>query len=141
MKKLLLITVLFLMVSFNSFAQEKETKVVKISGTEVAKTRGENPNIKTDFVCDAPDVEAPKPPATRGSVCTINFDNYTGYDIKVYVDGDFKGWVSPWDEGAVTVYSGYTTVYCITAGGSYEWSAKGDCDSYFNYELRKENSR
>lgn len=133
MKKLLLITVLFFVVTMNSFAQEKETK--KIEGTKVEKTRGDNPNIKTDFVCDAPDVAVPKPAATRGSYCTINVDNYTGYSVKVYVDGDFKGWVYPWEEGAVTVYGGYTTVYCITSGGTYEWSAAGDCNSYYNFEL------
>lgn len=133
MKKLFLITVLSLVVITTSFAQEKETK--KINATEVAKTRGANPNIKTDFVCDAPDVAVEKPAATRGSYCTINFDNYTGYSVKVYVDGDFYGWVSPWDEGSVTVYSGYTTVYAITSGGTYEWSADGNCSTYYNFEL------
>lgn len=140
MKKLLVINLLFLLVSFNSFAQKK-AKVIEVVGKEVAKTRGENPNIKTDFVCDAVDVEVEKPTATRGSTCTINVDNYTGYDIKVYVDGDFYGWVHPWDEGAVTVYGGYTTVYCITAGGTYEWSASGNCDDYFTFKLKKSNSR
>ncbi|AFU68174.1 hypothetical protein P700755_001237 [Psychroflexus torquis ATCC 700755] len=141
MKKLLLVNLLFLLVSFNSFGQEKETKLVEITGTEVPKTRGENPNIKTDFVCDAPDVAVAKPAATRGSTCTINVDNYTGFDIKVYVDGYFEGWVHPWDEGSVTVIGGYTEVYCMTSGGSYEWEATGDCDSYFTYKLTESNSR
>jgi hypothetical protein len=140
MKKLLLINVLFLMVSLNSFAQEKKAKLVEIEGTKVAKTRGANPNIKTDFSCDAPDVEVAKPAKSRGSYCTVNVDNYTGYDIKVYVDGNFKGWVSSWDEGAVSVDAGWTTVYCMTAGGSYEWSADGNCDSLFTFRLRTSNS-
>lgn len=133
MKKLLFITVLFLTVSFNSFAQKKET--VEIAGTKVEKTRGENPNIKTDFVCDAPDVAVEKPTATRGTYCTVNVENDTGYNVKVYVDGDYHGWVSAWSEGVVTVVGGYTTVYCVTSGGSYEWSAAGDCNTYYNYRI------
>ncbi len=136
MKKLLLINVLFLLVSFNSFAQGKETKLVEITAKKVTKTRGANPNIKTPFVCDAPDVAVAKPAATRGSTCTVNVDNYTGYDVYVYVDGDYYGWVGAWGEGAVTVYDGWTTVYCVTTGGTYDWSASGNCDFFFNYELR-----
>jgi len=134
MKKLLLITVLSFVVSFNSFAQQKETKVIE--GTKVEKTRGENPNIKTDFVCDAQDVAVENPATARGAYCTINFDNYTGYSVKVYVDGDYYGWVSPWSEGAVTVLSGFTTVYAITSGGTWEWGESGSCNSYFNFKLR-----
>ena len=135
MKKFLLINVLILMVSFSSFAQEKATKMVDISAKKVNKTRGTNPNIKTDFVCDAPDVPVAKPAATRGATCTVNVKNWTGYNVKVFVDGKYYGWVSPWDSGAVTVYAGYTTVYIITSGGSYEWSTSGNCDYLFNYTI------
>ena len=115
---------------------DKETKVVEVVGTKVAKTRGENPNIKTDFVCDAPDVEVAKPDTARGSTCTVNVVNNTGYSVKVYIDGVYYGWVSPWQQGAVTVWAGYTTVYCITSGGKYEWSTSGNCDYFFNYKIR-----
>jgi hypothetical protein len=141
MKKLLFITVLFLGISFSSFAQQKATKVVAVNAKKVEKTRGENPNIKKDFTCNAPDVAVPKPAKSRGDYCGINVDNWTGYYVKVFVDGDFYGWVAPWDKGGVTVYSGYTTVYCITAGGSLEWKAEGSCDSLFEYKISAENAQ
>jgi hypothetical protein len=137
MKKLFAVIVLFLMVSFNSFAQEKEKKVVKLEAVKVAKTRGGNTNIKTDLNLNAKDVAVPKPADDRGDFCSITFDNWTGYSVKVYVDGDYKLWLSPWSEGSVTVFAGYTTAYCITSGGTYEWSANGDCDSHFYFKLEE----
>jgi hypothetical protein len=135
MKKLFTVFVLLLFVSFSSFAQEKEKKVVNLEATKVAKTRGANANIKTDINLNAKDVAVPKPADDRGDFCRIQFDNWTGYSILVYVDGDFQGYLSPWSEGSVTVLAGYTTVYCVTSGGTYEWTAEGNCDSDFYYKL------
>ncbi|SHG20642.1 hypothetical protein SAMN05443549_102426 [Flavobacterium fluvii] len=142
MKKLLLVAVLFLGVSLTSFAQQKAKKEVTITAKKVAKTRGQNPNIKKDFVCDAPDVPVAKPEKSRGAGdnCDLKFDNWTGYDVKVYVDGYFKGWVLAWSNGSVTVGGGYTTVYCITAGGTLEWSDKGNCEASYTYKLSADNA-
>ena len=136
MKKLFTVIVLFLMVSFSSFGQDKEKKVVNLEATKVAKTRGGNANIKTDMDLNAKDVAVPKPAGEREDFCTIEFDNWTGYDIKVYVDGNYKGYVSSWSEGSVTVYDGYTTIYCITVGGTYEWSADGNCYGDYYFKLQ-----
>ena len=141
MKKLLFIAILLFGISFNSFAQKKATKVVAVVSKKVEKSRGTNPNIKKDFNCNAPDVAVAKPAKSRGDYCGINIDNWTGYYVKVYVDGDFYGWVSPWEEGKVTVYAGYTSVYCITAGGSLEWKASGNCESDYEYKISEENAQ
>lgn len=135
MKKILLVTVLFFGICFSSFAQQKAKKEVKISAKKVEKTRGSNPNIKKDFDCNALDVAVAKPAKSRGDLCEIKFDNYTGFNVKVYVDGEFKGWVYPWEDGDVSVYGGFTTIYCITAGGSLEWSAEGNCESSYVFTL------
>ena len=135
MKKLLFIAVLFLGITLTSFAQQKAKKQVAISAKKVEKSRGENPNIKKDFVCNAPDVAAPKPEKSRGEICQINFENWTGYSVKVYVDGVFEGWLNPWENGNVSVYAGYTTVYCITAGGTYEWAGVGECSSAYDFKI------
>ena len=140
MRKLLLITVLFFGLSFSAFAQQKTTKIVAIKATKVEKSRGENPNIKKDFTCNAADVAVPKPAKSRGDLCSIKVDNWTGFYVKVFVDGDFYGWVSPWEDGSVTVYSGYTTVYCITAGGTLEWSGAGSCDGEYEYKISADNA-
>lgn len=92
-----------------------------------------NPNIKSE--APGTDVEAPRPSATRGN-CTVSFSNSTGYYVKVYIDGNYKGTLAPYESGSVTVYSGYTTVYCITTGGTYDWSASGDCSGTYVFDIR-----
>lgn len=136
MKKLLLLAVLtFGMVSVSN-AQKKEKKVVELQRKEVSKSRGENPNIKNDVsFCDIKDVAAAEPKKSRGDYCSVDVGNHTGYYVKIYIDGTYYGMVSPYNRGSVTVYSGYTTIYCITAGGSYDWSAAGNCNGYYSYEI------
>lgn len=115
-------------------AQTKPRKDVTVEGKAVAKTRGSNPNIKTDE--PTVDKPVPRPAATRGALCKVHFDNYTGLYIKIYVDGNFKGTLAPWDDGWVTVGSGYTRIYCVSTGGTREWSASGDCREEYYYKLQ-----
>ncbi len=62
--------------------------------------------------------------------------------MKIYVDGNFKGVVSPYGSGTVVVGAGYTTIYCISSGGTTEWSSAGGCgnDEVYRYELRYSTS-
>jgi len=134
MKKVLFMTFLAFLAIQVSFGQSVDTqkkKVVKeVKSVKVEKSRGEYPNIKT--YAPTTDVAVSK---QRGD-CSINFDNWTGYMVHVYVDGNFKGTVDAWGNGWVTVGNGYTTVYCITVGGTYEWSAKGECsDESYVFKL------
>lgn len=134
-KLIWLLSLLLLLTTFTATqAQNKPRKDVTVEGQAVTKTRGANPNIKNDEpTIDKP---VPRPAATRGALCKVHFDNYTGYYIKIYVDGDFKGTLAPWDDGWVTVYSGYTRIYCITTGGSREWKASGNCEGEYYYKLQ-----
>lgn len=130
MKKVLLTVIIALFAVTATFAQAK--KGVEVTKQKVEATRGTNANIKSDV--PSTDVEAPKPSKTRGS-CTVAFTNNTGYYVKVYIDGTYKGTLSPYESGSVTVYSGYTTIYCITTGGTYDWSAAGNCEGTYTYAL------
>lgn len=130
MKKVLLTLFVAVFTLTATFAQAKKEIDVAKKKTEV--TRGDNANIKSDV--PSTDVEAPKPSKTRGS-CTVAFTNNTGYYVKVYIDGSYKGTLSPYESGTVTVYSGYTTIYCITTGGTYDWSAAGNCEGTYTYKL------
>ncbi len=130
MKKVLLTVIIALFAVTATFAQAK--KSVEVAKQKVEATRGTNANIKSDV--PSTDVEAPKPSKTRGS-CTVAFTNNTGYYVKVYIDGTYKGTLSPYESGSVTVYSGYTTIYCITTGGTYDWSAAGNCEGTYTYAL------
>lgn len=136
-----MLSILFLGITTGAFAQKKAIKNVEIKAVKVEKSRGENPNIVKGFSCNGPDVEVAKPAKSRSSYCAINVDNYTGFYVNVYVDGAFYGMVSPWSDGDVTVYGGYTRVYCQTAGGTYEWLATGNCDDNFHYKISADNAR
>ncbi|RYC66878.1 hypothetical protein [Spirosoma sordidisoli] len=125
---------LIALVGTTTVAQDKPDKNVTVTGKAVPKTRGANPNIKKDV--PTTDVPVPRPAKTRGALCRVKFDNYTGLYIKIYVDGDYKGTLAPWDDGTVTVGSGYTTIYCVSTGGTREWSASGDCRENYVYTLR-----
>ena len=125
--------------SENAVAQKKDKKEIVVQKQQLEKSRGDNPNIKEG----KPEVDepVPAPPSkggekSRGTVCMIDFDNWTGYYVDVYVDGYFKGTLAPWGDGSVTVYSGYTTIYCETAGKTYYWNAEGNCDGYYYYKLK-----
>lgn len=115
-----------------TFSMAQTPKKIDVKKEKVTATRGANPKIKMDE--PSADKEMAKPSATRGS-CTIAFSNSTGYYVKVYVDGNYKGTLGPYESGTVTVYSGYTTIYCITTGGTYDWSAAGNCDGSYTYNL------
>lgn len=139
MKKITLSIFMLLAVLFttalSSQAQTKKTITKDVVAKVVEASRGANPNIKTE----APTTDNPVE-KSRGSVCTLTFDNYTGYVIKVYVDGNYKGTVSEYGKGTVTVGAGYTTMYCITAGGTREWSDYGDCSASYVYKLKESNA-
>jgi hypothetical protein len=120
----------FVSLAFSSttvFAQKK----VEVKSTAAVKSRGANPKIKGD--APTTDVAVAK---SRGAACVVKFDNYTGLYVKVYVDGYYKGTVSPWSDGTVSVGDGYTTIYCVSAGGTREWNASGDCRTSYVYTLK-----
>jgi hypothetical protein len=135
MKKLFILSILFLGLINCAHAQQKAKKVIELTAKKVTKSRGENPNIKKDVsLCDIKDVPVAKPAKSRGDYCAITFDNWTGYYILVYVDGIYRGMVSPWSQDDLTLGSGYTTVYCRTPQSTYEWSGEGNCDGEYTFK-------
>ena len=109
--------------SVSAFSQAKSVKAQKFNATGVG----------AKLTLPTTDVVAPKPDPKRGSCC-LNFDNWTGYTLYVWVDGEYRGTVNAWDEGNVCVNSGWTTYYVRTAGSTYEWQDSGECSG--DYELK-----
>ena len=135
MKRILFIltTFCFIAFSFSANAQTQKKQKIMVAKHVDKEKQTKNPNIKTE--APTTDSEVAKPSATRGS-CTVSFSNSTGYYVKVYIDGNYKGTLAPYESGSVTVYSGYTTIYCITTGGTYDWSAQGDCSGTYVFDIR-----
>lgn len=127
MKKLLLAACfgLFAMSVTNvASAQDKpkQTKELKASNA----TRGAS-DIKEDR--NANDSERKKPDAKRGGACSISFTNNTFYAVDIYVDGNYKGSLGSYGSGSVSVYGGYTSVYCVSAGRTKEWRTSANCNA------------
>ncbi|MFN5169080.1 MAG: hypothetical protein ACK5DD_05615 [Cyclobacteriaceae bacterium] len=117
--------VFMLLLSTESYAQKE------ITASKVEKSRGASQRALPDD--SKPTV---KPDKSRGSCC-LEFDNYTGYYIDVWVDNAYRGRVAPWDLGSICVGNGYTTWYAETAGGTYSWSDSGQCNSVnLSYRLK-----
>jgi len=119
----------FMLLAFSSatYAQKKVTRTVK--ATAVEANRGDNPNIKSS----APTTDVAES-QSRGA-CSVYFSNYTGYYVNIYVDGYYRGQLSPWGGGTVVVGDGYTSIYCITAGKTLEWSDAGNCYGSYTFRL------
>ncbi len=135
MKRILffLATFGFIMSTYTSKAQPHKIQKIMVAKHVDATKKAKNPSIKNE--APTTDAEIAKPSATRGS-CTVSFSNSTGYYVKVYIDGNYKGTLAPYETGNVTVYSGYTTIYCITTGGTYDWGAQGDCSGSYVFDIR-----
>lgn len=132
-------TFLFVVAMFTmgiSLSAQKKEKILKDEKrTTVAGKRGAV--IKNDV--PTKDVEAPAPgkQESRGyGDCSLGFSNYTGYWVKAYVDGNFMGYIEPYGFETYYAYDGYTSWYCETAGGTYSWSDSGNCEGYYEYNLR-----
>lgn len=117
-----------MLLAFSNTTSAQKKVTVKVQSQKVEANRGSNPNVKSE----APTTDEPES-KSRGT-CMIEFHNYTGYYINLYVDGYYKGQMSPYGKSIVSVGNGYTTIYGISAGGTVEWPAKGgNCNGYYTY--------
>ena len=99
-------------------SEPQKTKVIELKGTK-STTRGEgaDPNIKSDKETNDPasPMAAPEKKGgakTRGGfLCEVRFDNRTALFIKLYVDGSFRGTISPWGDAVAYTFPGETRVY------------------------------
>ncbi len=115
--------------SFSGQAQKKISRTVKAK--LVTTGQGVNPNIKSE----APENDVEETESRGGGSCNIRFANYTGYYVNIYVDGYYRGQLSPRGGGTVVVAEGYTTIYCITAGKTLEWTDAGTCKNVYTFKL------
>lgn len=107
-----------------------QQKGVDVMGQKVESSRGDVKHERP-----TKDVEAPLE-NTRGPVCCLGFDNYTGYYLDVWVDDIYRGRVAPYNYDELCVTGGFTTWYVETAGGTYYWNGSGDCQDSYNIKLQ-----
>jgi hypothetical protein len=127
----LLAFLLFAGVGFTSYAQTKKPKLkpenIVSSPVGTGDAKAEALQRPTN------DKNKPAPPATsRGDVYGADYsdvvvDNWTGYYIDIYVNGNYRGTVSPYDKRVTWAIPGTNTLYAkaVFNDGSYlYWGPK-----------------
>jgi hypothetical protein len=104
-------------------AAEKQKKNVE---TKSQTARGAtDPNIKSSELPanDPAQATASKPDASRGA-CRIAIDSRRNLYIKIFIDGEFRGVMSPNGDSVAYAYSGGTRLYAradFTDGSYTSW--------------------
>jgi type II secretory pathway pseudopilin PulG len=115
-------------------AQAKQKKNVDAKSAVFEKTRGADENIKTAKPGD--DTPKAKVEKTRGESCYIYVNNYTGYSIDIYVDGDWMGTIAAYATAYTTTYPGNTKFYAKSIGGTRYWGPSYfDCQYEYTWNL------
>ncbi len=135
------------MFSVNAFAEgniAQTPKPVK-EHAQKGKGGGEDPNITNDSDSNDPN-SMPKAPGYKGGerprgagYCRVGIDNWTGWYIRVYVDGTYRGTIAPWDESHCYTGSGPTKIYAVAVfedGSRFTWGPRVvNCSRAYNWEL------
>ena len=116
----------------NSQRQKSKPKVTVLKGSKGEASRGgeADANIKMGKETNDASVQMDAPPSKGGAVsrgggyCEVQFDNRSRWYIKVYVDGNYRGTLSPYGDAVVYALPGSTTVYAradFDDGTFYTW--------------------
>jgi hypothetical protein len=117
----------------------KEGKEV-VSTSKTASGKDKDPNIKMAAMKNDKKKVAEAPPEKGGKArgdgpgsCRVVIDNWTGYIIQAFVDGDFVGTVSRFGDGHMYVGSGATLFYAraeFDDGSVLTWGPQAlDCEA------------
>ncbi len=122
------ITMLLIVGAAFFFVNQLNAQTV-INGSKVVKSRG-----VSEYVIPTGDVSVEKPVLSRGG-CVVDFDNWTGYYVDVWVDKIYKGRLNPWEASQLILPEGYAEVFCRTMGETYQWQSEGQCNEEFQLKL------
>lgn len=138
-----LVVFIMVFISMTSNAQKMEFQSgITLKAKKVEKTRGgENPNITQRDPMKDIAIPAPK---TKGGTdagdcgCEITFDDYTGLNVEVYYNGEYRATVGAWQKAQITTNSGEQKIYLVTTGGIYEWQVDtGTCKGKYTWKISK----
>ena len=133
----------FLFVQNPTFAQQKTHKKKQ---TIEAKA-SDKPSDEAGALNKPANEKNPKPEAkSRGDVYGPNYsdiivDNYTGYSIDIYVNGSFRGTISPYDKKVTWAVPGNTRLYAkaVFNDGSYLYWGPTVTYTGYDYTWRLNN--
>ena len=134
--------------SVSVFAQAKQTKDTKnkkkkkVGSDEVSATKGmsnskgsdTDANIKQGEMLNDANAPSGMPSAKGGGNskgaaydCEVQLDNWTAWNVKIYINGYYRGVLSGGGESTLYYTPGQTTVYAradFTDGTYYTWGPK-----------------
>lgn len=132
------LTVTSLSTSFNSAAAgqtakkgatQSKGKVGKVHA-EKGRGGGTDENIKSDSDANDPGKQMPAPGNKGGEKskgagdCAVIVDNRTGWYVRIFVDGTYRGTIAPWGDAYCYTGAGSTRLYAVatfTDGGRFTW--------------------
>lgn len=112
---------LAIILAMNSNASAQGKKSIKVYGKELSASRGSEGSKMRGGIPSTDSVEA-KPAQT----CYLTIENRTGYYLKVFVDGNYRGTISLWGDMDINIPTPYAQVYVISAGGTRDWTFSGN---------------
>jgi len=136
-KHILFATILLLMgAGFNAYAQPSNLKKKTVSSKSISTADSKVDGLKR------PGNDKGKPAAdnsTRGPVYGPNYsdvvvDNWTGYYLDIYVNGNYRGTVSPWDKRVTWAIPGTNTLYAKAVFNDGSYIYWGPVSTYTGYE-------
>ncbi len=71
-------------------------------------------------------------------MCSVSFENATGYYVDVWIDKTYKGRITPWKRMSLKLASKTYETYFRTSGGTIQWFSNGDCESTFVLEVEED---
>jgi hypothetical protein len=114
---------------FGAYAQEQKGKTVKVT-SQKSRGEGKDMNIKHKSEANDPKV-VPAAPVEKGgkktrdaAVSAVTFDNWTGYKIQIFANGEYVGLVGAYGKLEAYSTSGELTLYAradFTDGSALQW--------------------
>jgi len=107
-------------------------------GKKIVKVAGKKGKMGDKIKADKP-MSDTKMTKTK-THCSVFFNNFSGLFVNVYMDGIFWGTLSPYGAMTVAPGHGYSTIYCESTGGLWNWSASGECSQPYEFDLTLNDS-
>jgi hypothetical protein len=109
------------LINAGSLVEATAAQKGKVTETHAQKSRGggADENIKSDSETNSTSNNLTAPPKKGGArakgaqSCAVIVDNRTPFLIRIYVDGTYRGTISPWGDAYCYTGSGATKLYAV----------------------------
>jgi hypothetical protein len=141
---LLLAACTALLTALPAYAQQAPSKKAETAAARSRGAAGADENIKAQRAPNAQGAPVAAPASkggerTRGNVSIVHLDNWTGYYIDLYIDGNYCATSGPWGDAYCYVPSGSVRMYGkapFTDGSFLSWGPRTEyVDGTFDWKL------